>query len=72
MQALNFFDIDKRLCEIADKALLNCKEKFNEIDEIVRQNCPDIYVPKYYVKRDEIPITEVNKKINFKLFRFIS
>lgn len=34
MQALNFFDVDKRLCEIADKALLNCKEKFNEIDEI--------------------------------------
>jgi len=39
---------------------------FDEIDEIVRQNCPEIYVPKYYVKRDEIPVTEVNKKINFK------
>jgi len=39
---------------------------FDEIDAIVRQNCPDIYVPKYYVKRDEIPVTEVNKKINFK------
>ena len=30
----------------------------DEIDEIVRQNCPDIYVPRYYVKRDEIPVTE--------------
>lgn len=39
---------------------------FDEIDAIVKQNCPEIYVPKYYVKRDEIPVTEVNKKINFK------
>lgn len=41
-------------------------EIFDEIDTIVRQNCPEIYVPKYYVKRDEIPVTEVNKKIDFK------
>ena len=39
---------------------------FDEIDDIVRQNCPEIYVPKYYVKRDSIPVTEVNKKIDFK------
>ena len=39
---------------------------FDEIDAIVKQNCPEIYVPKYYVKRDEIPVTEVNKKIDFK------
>lgn len=39
---------------------------YDEIDAIVRQNCPEIYVPKYYVKRDEIPVTEVNKKIDFK------
>lgn len=39
---------------------------FDEIDTIVKQNCPEIYVPKYYVKRDEIPITEVNKKVDFK------
>jgi len=39
---------------------------FDEIDELVRHNCPETFVPKYYVKRDEIPITEVNKKVNFK------
>jgi len=39
---------------------------FDEIDELVRQNCPETFVPKYYVKTDEIPITEVNKKVNFK------
>ncbi|MBQ7136824.1 MAG: acyl--CoA ligase [Bacilli bacterium] len=39
---------------------------YDEIDAIVRQNCPEIYVPKYYVKRDEIPVTQVNKKIDFK------
>ena len=43
MQALNFFDVDKRLCEIADKALLNCKEKFNEIDEIKAFNQERFY-----------------------------
>lgn len=39
---------------------------FDEIDELVRQNCPETFIPKYYVKTDEIPITEVNKKVNFK------
>jgi len=39
---------------------------FEEIDEIVRRSCPDVYIPKYYVKRDDIPVTEVNKKIDFK------
>ena len=46
-------------------------EIFDEIDAIVRQNCPEIYVPKYYVKRDEIPVTEVNKKIDFKTLSYL-
>ena len=43
------------------------REVFDEIDEQVKQSCPEIYVPKYYVKRDEIPITEANKKVDFKV-----
>lgn len=39
---------------------------FDEIDEIVKNNCPEIYVPKYYVKTDDIPVTEANKKVDFK------
>ncbi len=41
-------------------------ELFDEIDELVKHNCPETFVPKYYIKRDEIPVTEVNKKVNFK------
>ena len=33
---------------------------------MVSKNQPAGYVPKYYVKRDELPVTEVNKKINFR------
>lgn len=42
------------------------EDVFDEIDELVKHNCPETFVPKYYVKRDEIPVTEVNKKVNFK------
>lgn len=38
----------------------------NELDVLVRSKCPEIYVPKYYVVRKDIPITEVNKKVDFK------
>lgn len=40
---------------------------FDEIDEIVKKNCPEGYVPKYYVRTDDIPITEANKKVDFKV-----
>ena len=36
------------------------------IDEMVKKAQPDTYVPKYYVIVDEIPITEVNQKVDFK------
>lgn len=42
------------------------EEVVNELDEMVSKNQPAGYVPKYYVKRDELPVTEVNKKINFR------
>lgn len=39
---------------------------FEEIDELVKVNYPESYVPKFYVKKEELPITEVNKKVDFK------
>ena len=45
--------------------------EFNEdaaitLDEIVRKAQHDCDVPKYYVIVNEIPVTEVNKKVDFK------
>lgn len=37
-----------------------------ELDELIKNKCPETYVPKYYVIRKNIPITEVNKKVDFK------
>ncbi len=42
------------------------EEVANELDTMVSKNNPEVYVPKYYVKRDELPVTEVNKKVNFR------
>lgn len=46
----------------------NDDEKFTTIEELNRMieiKLKGLYVPKYYVKKEEIPITEVNKKIDF-------
>ncbi len=42
------------------------EELINELDALIKSKCPEIYVPKYYVIRKDIPITEVNKKVDFK------
>lgn len=41
-------------------------DTFVELDEMVRLAEGDSYVPQFYVKTDSIPITEVNKKVDFK------
>ena len=41
-------------------------DTFAELDEMVRLSEGDSYVPQFYVKTDSIPITEVNKKVDFK------
>lgn len=41
-------------------------DTFAELDEIVRLAEGDSYVPQFYVKTDSIPVTEVNKKVDFK------
>ena len=41
-------------------------ETFEELDMLVSSQNPESYVPMYYVKTNHIPITEVNKKVDFK------
>lgn len=42
------------------------KDTFAELDEMVRLSKNEAYIPQFYVKTDEIPVTEVNKKVDFK------
>ena len=37
-----------------------------QIDEYIKNNCPANYRPKYYVIKNDLPYTEVNKKLDFK------
>lgn len=43
------------------------KEIYPEIEEIVIKNLPEIYVPKYYIQKDEFPITQGNNKVAFRV-----
>ncbi|MBQ8892458.1 MAG: acyl--CoA ligase [Bacilli bacterium] len=36
------------------------------LDNYLKENCPPTYLPKYYVVREYIPVTEVNNKKDFK------
>lgn len=40
-------------------------ETVKELDEMIKAKLKELYIPKYYVKTDEIPLTEVNKKVDF-------
>ena len=40
--------------------------KIDELDNYIRTNCPPIYLPKYYVIKEYLPVTEVNNKKDFK------
>ena len=36
------------------------------LDNYIRENCPPTYIPKYYVIKEFLPVTEVNNKKDFK------
>ena len=38
----------------------------DELDNYLKINCPPIYLPKYYVIKELLPVTEVNNKKDFK------
>jgi len=43
------------------------QEFYPELDELVKQNLPEIYVPKYYILQESFPITKGNNKVDFKV-----
>ena len=66
---VKYDDPEEREVPVAHIVLENDKyseDIVNELDALIRSKCPEIYVPKYYVVRKDIPITEVNKKVDFK------
>lgn len=66
---VKYDDPEEREVPVAHIVLENdqySEDIINELDALIRSKCPEIYVPKYYVIRKDIPITEVNKKVDFK------
>lgn len=37
-----------------------------DVEEVIKNKCSEIYLPKYFVIKDDLPYTEVNKKKDFK------
>ena len=42
------------------------ESKIDELENYLKQNCPPIYLPKYYIIKEYLPVTEVNNKKDFK------
>lgn len=62
-------DEDERevpVAHIVFKDESKAKQSIEEIDNAIKACQPLTYVPKYYVLKDEIPVTKVNNKIDFK------
>ena len=41
-------------------------EVVNKLDSYIKENCPPFYRPKYYIIKEYLPYTQVNKKLDFK------
>lgn len=41
-------------------------EIINKLDSYIKENCPPFYIPKYYIIKESLPYTKVNKKLDFK------
>jgi acyl-CoA synthetase (AMP-forming)/AMP-acid ligase II len=62
-------DKDERevpVAHIVFKDVSKAKQSIEEIDNAIKACQPLTYVPKYYILKDEIPVTKVNNKIDFK------
>ena len=44
----------------------NDLDAINKLDDYLKTNCPPTYIPKYYVIKEYLPVTEVNNKKDFK------
>lgn len=45
---------------------INIEDVVRELDSVFAKELSDNYIPKYYVVREELPYSEVNKKCDFK------
>lgn len=41
-------------------------EVIEKLNSYIKDNCPPFYLPKYYIIKEELPYTKVNKKLDFK------
>ena len=51
----------KKLTETIEKL----STTINELNKLIYTKLKELYIPKYYVITKEIPLTEVNKKVDF-------
>lgn len=54
------------VCHIVFNDDSKMESTMSELNEMIYAKLKELYVPKYYVKTSEIPLTEVNKKVDFK------
>ena len=62
-------DVEEREVPVAHlvlKDVTKAEETIKEIEETIKNSNPLTYVPKYFVLRNELLVTKVNKKIDFK------
>ena len=62
-------DVEERevpVAHIVFKDLSKINQTIQELDEMIKNCEPLTYIPKYYVVKDEIAVTKVNNKIDFK------
>lgn len=66
--AVKFPDVTEREVPVLH-VILNDNDditKIEELDNYIKENCPPNYLPKYYVIKEYLPVTEVNNKKDFK------
>ncbi len=54
------------ICHIIFNDDSKIENTIQELNEMIYTKLKELYVPKYYIKTSEIPLTEVNKKVDFK------
>lgn len=58
-------DREVPICFIVFKNEEDKLNTINELNRVIAEKLKHLSIPKYYVEIDEIPITEVNKKVDF-------
>lgn len=54
------------VCHIVLNDYSKAKETIKEIEEMIKNSQPLTYIPKFFIIKEEIPVTKVNNKVDFK------